>query len=139
MIKKFSEVQIAWFPLIRHGPRRKRRQHQFFVAPGTSLSSCYLATVRVYTDTRSTIISVVAFNRCHGNVFTKPLRGWERGFELHVYATRADSSRSRGCRTYWHEGVNFIMSLGVPCLPRGNKRKSLYIYTYIYMFILSHI
>jgi hypothetical protein len=35
----------------RHGSHRKRRLQQFFVAAGTSLPSCYLATIRGYTDT----------------------------------------------------------------------------------------
>jgi hypothetical protein len=30
--KKFWEQPIAYFPLIRHGPQRKRRRQQFFVA-----------------------------------------------------------------------------------------------------------
>jgi hypothetical protein len=47
--KKFWEELIAYFPLIRHGPYRKRRLQQFFVPAGTSLPSCYLATIGRYT------------------------------------------------------------------------------------------
>jgi hypothetical protein len=39
--------------LIRHGPHRKRRLQQLFVAAGTSLPSCYLATIGGYTDPRT--------------------------------------------------------------------------------------
>jgi hypothetical protein len=42
--KKFWEELIAYFPLIRHGPHRKRRLQQFFVAAGKSLPSRCLAT-----------------------------------------------------------------------------------------------
>jgi hypothetical protein len=35
----------------RHGPHRKRRLQQFFVAAGTSLPTCcYLVTIKGYTD-----------------------------------------------------------------------------------------
>jgi hypothetical protein len=44
--KKLWEKLIAYFPLILHGPHRKRRLQQFFVAPGTCLASRCLATVR---------------------------------------------------------------------------------------------
>jgi hypothetical protein len=43
--KKFWEELITYFPLIRHGPQRKRRLQQFFVVSRTSLPSCYLATI----------------------------------------------------------------------------------------------
>jgi hypothetical protein len=42
--KKFWGELIAYLPLIRHGPLRKRRL-QFFIAAGTSLQSCYLTTI----------------------------------------------------------------------------------------------
>jgi hypothetical protein len=48
--KKFWEELFPSFPLIRHGPHRKRRLQQFFVAAGTSLPSCYLATIGGYTE-----------------------------------------------------------------------------------------
>jgi hypothetical protein len=48
--RKFWYKLIAYFSLIRHGPLRKQRLQQFFVAAGTSLPSCYLATIGGYTD-----------------------------------------------------------------------------------------
>jgi hypothetical protein len=47
--KKFGEL-IAYFPLIRLWQHRKRRLEKFFLATGTSLPSCYLATIGWYTD-----------------------------------------------------------------------------------------
>jgi hypothetical protein len=44
--KKFLEEEVAYFPVVRYGPHRKRRLQQFFVAAGTSLPSRCLATVR---------------------------------------------------------------------------------------------
>jgi hypothetical protein len=46
---KYWEELISYFSLIRHGPPRKRHE-QFFVATGTSLPCCYLATIWEYTD-----------------------------------------------------------------------------------------
>jgi hypothetical protein len=40
---------ITYFPLIRHGPHRKRRFQQFFMAAGTCLPSRCLATIGEYT------------------------------------------------------------------------------------------
>jgi hypothetical protein len=48
--KKFWLQLFAYFTLIRHGPHRKRRFQQFFVAGGTSLPRCTLATIGEYTD-----------------------------------------------------------------------------------------
>jgi hypothetical protein len=48
--KKILEELTFYFPLIRHGPYRKRRLQKFFIASGTSFRSCYLATIRGYTD-----------------------------------------------------------------------------------------
>jgi hypothetical protein len=48
--KKFRKELIAFSSLIRHGPHRKRLLHQFFVAVGTYSQSCYLTTIRGYTD-----------------------------------------------------------------------------------------
>jgi hypothetical protein len=48
--EKLREELIAYFLLIRHGPHRKRRSRQFFVAAGTSLPSCYLAIIGGYTN-----------------------------------------------------------------------------------------
>jgi hypothetical protein len=48
---KFWEELTAHFPLIIHGPHRKRRLQQFFVAVETYLLSCYLANDKgEYTD-----------------------------------------------------------------------------------------
>jgi hypothetical protein len=51
---KFWEEIIAYFPLIRHGPHRKRLLQQFFVAAGTYLPSCYLEAIGRYTDPQTT-------------------------------------------------------------------------------------
>jgi hypothetical protein len=48
--KKFWEELIAHLLLIQHGPHRKRRIQQFFVAAGTCLQSRCLATTGGYTD-----------------------------------------------------------------------------------------
>jgi hypothetical protein len=37
----FWEELIAYFPLIQHGPHRKRRLQQFFVAAGMYVPTCY--------------------------------------------------------------------------------------------------
>jgi hypothetical protein len=68
--KKFWEELIASFPLIRHGPHRQRLQ-QFFVAPGTSLPSCYLATIGKYTDrpTDSPLIRHGPHRKCIQQLF----------------------------------------------------------------------
>jgi hypothetical protein len=52
--KKLSEELIAYVPLIRHGPHRKRHLQQHFVAVGMSLPNYYLATICGYkpADTR---------------------------------------------------------------------------------------
>jgi hypothetical protein len=81
------EVLIAYFPLIRHGPHRKRRLQQLFFSAGSSLQSCYLATIRGYTDSQiplwcdmdliendaSNSSSIFAWICCRRNVFTNPL------------------------------------------------------------------
>jgi hypothetical protein len=79
--KKFWEELTAYCPLIRHGPHRKRRLQQFFVAAGASSPSCYLATTGGYTDPlthASNNSYIVACIRCRGNVFTKMLPSNER-------------------------------------------------------------
>jgi hypothetical protein len=43
--KKFWEELIAYFPLIRYRPHRKRRLRQLFVATGTCLRNHCLATI----------------------------------------------------------------------------------------------
>jgi hypothetical protein len=81
--KKFKEVLIAYFPLIRHGPHRKRRLQQFFIAVGKSLPSFYLATIGGYTDrpTDSLLIRHGRHRKCrvqqffYGYVYSLP---WER-------------------------------------------------------------
>jgi hypothetical protein len=59
----FWEELIAYFPLIRHGPHRKRLLQQFFVAAGRSLLSCHQATIGAYTD-RPTDIRIQQFFYC---------------------------------------------------------------------------
>jgi hypothetical protein len=44
-----SGTQEQEVPLIWYGPHTKRRLQQFSVASGTSLLSCYLATIKEYT------------------------------------------------------------------------------------------
>jgi hypothetical protein len=51
--KKFWEELVTYFPLIRHGPHRKRRLQHFFFAERTCLASRCLATSgkNTHTDT----------------------------------------------------------------------------------------
>jgi hypothetical protein len=85
--KKFWEELIAYFPMIRYGPHRKRRLQQFVVAAGTSLPSCYLATIGGYTNRPTDWplmrcglrrkwyvqqFSIITCIRFRGNVFTDP-------------------------------------------------------------------
>jgi hypothetical protein len=49
--QRFWEELIAYFPLIRHGPHRKRLLQQSFVSAEKSSPSCYLAMIEGYTDT----------------------------------------------------------------------------------------
>lgn len=75
------EEVIAYFPLIQYGPHRKRCLQQFFVAVGTSLTSCYLATVgrdRLIHTREYNNSSILACIRCRRNVFTQPLPSNER-------------------------------------------------------------
>jgi hypothetical protein len=58
--KKFWEELIAYFPLLRRGPHRKRRVQQFFY--------CCLCI------------------RCRGNFFTEPLSSNDRG--IHIQTQR---------------------------------------------------
>jgi hypothetical protein len=82
---KFREELIGYFPLI-YGPHRKPFHQQFFVAAGTSLLSCYLATIGEYTDGRTGPIendessnsSIAAYILCLGKVFTEPLPSNDR-------------------------------------------------------------
>jgi hypothetical protein len=49
--KKFWEEIITSFPLIRHGPHRKRRLQQFLVSEVKFLPSCCEATIGgLHTD-----------------------------------------------------------------------------------------
>jgi hypothetical protein len=73
------EELIPVFPLIRHGPHRKRRVRQFRVAAGNCLPSRHLATVRGHTErpTDSPLIRRVQHFfyccvcvRCSDNFFT---------------------------------------------------------------------
>jgi hypothetical protein len=47
---KFWEEVTDYFPLIRHGPHRKRSLQQFFFTEGTCLMSRCLATIGGHTD-----------------------------------------------------------------------------------------
>jgi hypothetical protein len=59
--RKYWEELIAYFPLTRNGPHRKRRLKQFFVAAGTSLPNPYLATIRgIHRPTRPTILLLLS-------------------------------------------------------------------------------
>jgi hypothetical protein len=48
--KKFREELLAYFPFKQHGPRRKLRLQQLFVAAGMRLTSYWFATIREYTE-----------------------------------------------------------------------------------------
>jgi hypothetical protein len=52
---KFWGVLVHYFHLIRHGPHRERRIVEFFVAKGTSLSSCYLFSNRCKFQGENTV------------------------------------------------------------------------------------
>jgi hypothetical protein len=86
------EKLIASFPLIRHRPHRKRRYQQFVFVEGTSLSSCYLATVvDTQTDPQAHVSnnsSILACICCHSNVFTELLPSNGRGIhrQTHRYS-----------------------------------------------------
>jgi hypothetical protein len=56
--KKFWKEHIAYFPLTRHGPHRKRRVQQFVY--------CCVCI------------------RCRGNVFTEPMTGNDKGIHIHT-------------------------------------------------------
>jgi hypothetical protein len=49
--QSFWEELIAYFPLIRHEPHRKRHLQHFFVTVENILQTCYLASTEGYTDT----------------------------------------------------------------------------------------
>jgi hypothetical protein len=61
--KKRWEELIAYFPLLTHGPHRKRRLKIFFISARTTLPSCYLATIGGYRD-RPTSTRVQQFYCC---------------------------------------------------------------------------
>jgi hypothetical protein len=46
--KKLWEELIKYFPLIRHGPHRKRRFQNFFVAAGTCLHNLVIPMIGRY-------------------------------------------------------------------------------------------
>jgi hypothetical protein len=48
--ENFCEELIVYFPLLRHGPHRKRWLQQYFVAAGTCLPNSRLTTIGGYTD-----------------------------------------------------------------------------------------
>jgi hypothetical protein len=79
--KTSCEVLVAYFPLIRHEPHRKRRLQQFFVAAGMSLPSSFLATIERYIDPQTHVSSnssTVTCIRCLGTAFAEPLPSNER-------------------------------------------------------------
>jgi hypothetical protein len=92
--KKFWEELIAYFPLIRHGPHRKRRLQQLFVAAETCSHSHCLAVIGVHTDRpidspfmrhgphrkrRFQQFFVISCITCRGNVSTEPFPSNDRG------------------------------------------------------------
>jgi hypothetical protein len=87
--KKLWKELITYFPLIRHGPHRKRHQ-QMFIAAGTSLLCCYLATIGEYIAPQthaSNNFSILECILCHGNVFTEQLPSNERRDTLYLACT----------------------------------------------------
>jgi hypothetical protein len=77
--KKFWKVLIVSFPLIRHGPHRKRRVQQF--------SYCYTCII------------------CRGNVFTEPLPSNNRG--IHTQ-TQTDGRDLWSAPLKWAQAPSFI-------------------------------
>jgi hypothetical protein len=62
---------MAYFPLKRQRPHRKRRLLTFFVVLGKSLPSCYLETIGGYTDPHTKAYnssSIVACIHCPRDV-----------------------------------------------------------------------
>jgi hypothetical protein len=87
--KTFWEELIVYFRLMLHWLHGKRRVQQISFSAVTCLLSHFLATIKEYTrrPTDSLILyelcrnvqvsnnsSIVACVRCHGNVYTEPLR-----------------------------------------------------------------
>jgi hypothetical protein len=66
--KKFWEELTTYFPLIRHGPYRKRRFQRIFVAAGTCLPSRCLATIGGTHGLMGEIYHIRHLDglRCHG-------------------------------------------------------------------------
>jgi hypothetical protein len=85
--KKFWDELLAYFPSIRHGPQRKRRLQQSFVAGGPCLPSCYLPTIGRYTEKHTDRRFHIFFYccvciRCRGDVHAEPLPSNDRGIHM---------------------------------------------------------
>jgi hypothetical protein len=97
----FWEELIAYSPFIRHGPHRKRRLQQIFVAAGTCLLSHCLAMIGGYTE-RPTLSALKRHGqhrerrvqqfvyccvciRCRGKVFTEPLPTNDRRIHIQTH------------------------------------------------------
>jgi hypothetical protein len=93
------EELAVYFHVIRHGPHRKRRLQEFFIAAGTHLPRCYLATIRdTYTDPQTRVSHnsfIVAYIRCRWNVFTESLPN----------DGRRNTQTDRHTHIHWWEGI----------------------------------
>jgi hypothetical protein len=96
-VKSWEEL-IAYFHLVRHEPHRKRRFQQLFVAAGTSLPSCYLATIGDTETHESNNTFIVACIHCRGNVFMEQIPSVKGG----IYSAETLSSNDMGIHTRTH-------------------------------------
>jgi hypothetical protein len=87
MKQKFWEELIAYFPLIQHESHRKQRLEQFFIATGTSLPSCYLATIGGYTDrhTRPTVLLLLRVFVAAGTCLRSPFLAMKIGMQKYTH------------------------------------------------------
>jgi hypothetical protein len=111
--KKCWEELIAYFPLIRHGLHRKRRLQQLFVAVGTSLPGCYLATIGAYTG------------RPIDSPFIKhePHRKWS--VQKFLYYRVYSLPRERVCRAVaQHRMVGYTLQNCCLAIIRGIQRRT---------------
>jgi hypothetical protein len=100
-LKKMKEfLGVAFFPSIRHGPHRKRRPQQFFVAKRSSSPTCYPSNDRQSFDEIRTADApnnyfLHACVRCRGNEYNTR--------DILVYCSEPLSSNADR-ETYTHSG-----------------------------------
>jgi hypothetical protein len=114
----FWEELIAYFPLILHGPHRKRHLQQFIVVAGTRLQNRCLATINGYTE-RPTDSPLTRHGphikrhvqqffyccviRCRGYAFTEPTPSNDKGIHIQTHRLTGgiyEARRWDGLRCY---------------------------------------